>query len=72
MGNSSILTDLTHLQTIGGCFSVSNNDSIEPLLDNFPILTSIGVGESFVPSLEERKDSVSIVVEENPILSTCS
>ena len=64
------LTDLTHLQTIGGCFSVSNNDSLATL-DNFPILTSIGVGESFVPSLEERKDSVSIVVEENPILSTC-
>ena len=66
------LNDLTHLQTIGGYFSVSSNDSLTDLGDNFPaLLTSIGMGRAYVPSLRGDRSNVSIVVEENSSLSTC-
>ena len=65
------LNDLTHLQTIGGYFSVSSNDILTSL-GNFPtLLTSIGMDRAYVPSLGVDRNNVSIVVEENPSLSTC-
>ena len=66
------LNGLNNLQTIGGYFSVQNNDSLTTLLGDFPALMSIGKNDSVnIPSLNERKNNVSIVVEDNPILSTC-
>ena len=66
------LNGLNNLQTIGGYFSVQNNDSLTTLLGDFPALMNIGMNDSVnIPSLNERKNNVSIVVEDNPILSTC-
>ena len=64
------LGDFPVLQSIGGYFYVGSNDTLTTL-GNFSTLTSIGVGNNvFVPSLGYR-NSVSIVVEDNSILSTC-
>ena len=64
------IRDFSVLQTIGEYFYVTNNDSLTTL-GNFPNLTSIGTTSSHVPSLNEVRDSVSIVVENNPRLSDC-
>ena len=65
------LGDFSALQTIGGYFGVSDNDTLTTL-GNFPNLTSIGMDDNVnIPSLGERKDTVSIVVENNPSLSDC-
>ena len=64
------LNALTRLESIGGYFSVSSNDILTSL-GKFPTLTSIGVGEAFVPSLDDDTENISIVVEENPRLSDC-
>ena len=70
-GQLANLNGLTHLQSIGGFFSVSNNDTLTSL-GNFPtLLTSIGVGEAFVPSLNDTTNNVSVVVEDNSSLSDC-
>ena len=65
------LGDFPALQTIGEYFTVSFNDRLRTLGD-FPNLTSIGIGRSWVPSLSESRDSVSIVVEYNTNLVLCS
>ena len=59
------------LQSIGGYFRVSGNDQLRTLGD-FPTLMSIGIGETYVPSLDESRDNVSIVIEENLNLGLCS
>ena len=67
----TILGNFSALQTIGGSFSVLQNNRLTTL-GIFPVLTSIGIGNNrLIPSLEERKDSVSIVVENNNRLSDC-
>ena len=59
------------LDRIGGYFSVNDNKILRSLYD-FPALTSIGVGNDvYIPSLDERRDSVSIVVDSNPLLEYC-
>ena len=63
--------DFSVLQTIGEDFYVTDNDSLTTL-GNFPNLTSIGTSSTYIPSLDERRDTVSIVVENNPRLSDCS
>ena len=66
------LTALDSLQSIGGYFSVRSNNTLTAL-GNFPALTSIGTGNNVsIPSLSEVRDNVSIVLEDNPILSDCS
>ena len=70
-GSLGNLTGLDSLQSIGGYFSVYNNNRL-PTLGNFPALMSIGVGNDVsIPSLSENRDNVSIVIENNPILSDC-
>ena len=59
------------LDSIGGYFSVNDNKILRSLY-GFPALTSIGVGNgAYIPSLDERRDSVSIVVDSNPLLEYC-
>ena len=59
------------LDRIGGYFSVNDNKILRSLYD-FPALTSIGVGNgAYIPSLDERRDNVSIVVDSNPLLEYC-
>ena len=64
------LTGLHHLETLGGYFIINFNDQLITLGD-FPSLTSVGIGSSFVSSLNERRNDVSILVENNPMLSNC-
>ena len=53
-------------------FEIVNNDALLSI-DNFPTLTSIGIDSSvYIPSLDERRDAVSILVEDNAKLSACS
>ena len=68
----STLGDFPELQSIGGYFRVIRNDTLTSL-GNFPNLTSIGIStfDVYVPSLDEVRDSVSIMVENNPRLSDC-
>ena len=54
------LNALNNLQTIGESFRVRNNDNLTTL-GNFPALTSIGIDTV----------GVSIMVDVNPMLSTC-
>ena len=72
--NNDTLTTLGNfplLQTIGGVFNVLRNDRLTNLGD-FPALVSIGMNDSVhISSLNGRRNDVSIVVEENPILFTC-
>ena len=72
--NNNILTDVgdfSVLQTIGEDFYVTDNDSLTTL-GNFPNLINIGVRNGiYIPSLDERRDTVSIVVENNSSLSDC-
>ena len=64
------INGLNNLQIIEGYFSVQNNDSLTTL--DFPALMSIGMNDGVnIPSEDQVTDSVSIVVEDNPILSTC-
>ena len=59
------------LDSIGGYFSVNDNKILRSLYD-FPALTSIGVGnDAYIPSLGDRRDNVSIVVDSNPLLEYC-
>ena len=70
---NSKLTDLGDfpvLQSIGGYFRVFNNIELTDLGD-FPALTSIGVGSVYISSLNESRDNVSMVVEDNSSLSDC-
>ena len=72
--NNNQLTTLGNFSTldsIGGYFSVNSNDQLVTL-GNFPNLTSIGVGERYLFSLDEFRDSVSIVVESNFNLVLCT
>ena len=74
--NSNKLTSLgnfSSLQFIGGYFDVIFNDKLLSL-GSFPNLTSIGIStfSVYVPSLDESRDSVSIVVESNSNLVLCS
>ena len=64
------LGNFIRLESIGGFFGVVENNNLQSL-GNFPALTSIGTGETHVPSLGERRDTVSIVVENNDRLSDC-
>ena len=64
------LTGIHNLATIGGYFLINSNDQLITL-GEFPSLTHVGVGTSFVSSLNERKNDVSILVENNPGLSNC-
>ena len=68
----STLGDFPELQSIGGYFRVIRNDTLTSL-GNFPNLTSIGIStfDVYVPSLDEVRDSVSIMVENNSSLSDC-
>ena len=72
--NNDTLTTLGNfplLQTIGGVFNVLRNDRLTNLGD-FPALVSIGMNDSVhISSLNGRRNDISIVVEENPILFTC-
>ena len=71
-GQSIDLNRLNNLQIIEGYFSVQNNDLLTKLLGDFPQLMSIGMNDSVnIPSLNELKNNVSIVVEGNDRLSTC-
>ena len=63
------LRDFPALQSIGEYFSVHGNDKLTTL--DFPTLTSIGSGSGRVPTFNDERDSVSIVVENNPGLSDC-
>ena len=67
------LGNLPVLQSIGGYFDVIFNDKLLSL-GSFPNLTSIGISafSVYVPSLDESRDSVSIVVESNSNLVLCS
>ena len=72
-GNAELTTlgNFPLLQTIGGVFNVLRNDRLTNLGD-FPALVSIGMNDSVrISSLNGRRNDVSIVVEENPILFTC-
>ena len=69
-GQLANLNALTHLQTIGGFFAVTSHSQLTDLGD-FPALTSIGVGDAYVPSLNGNRNNVSIVVEDNSSLSDC-
>ena len=65
------LGDFTALQTIGEYFRVISNDTLTTI-GNFSNLISIGVGNGiYIPSLDERRDTVSIMVENNSSLSDC-
>ena len=65
------LGDFTALQTIGEYFRVISNDTLTTI-GNFSNLISIGVRNGiYIPSLDERRDTVSIVVENNSSLSDC-
>ena len=75
------LNGLNNLQSIGRYFKVTNNDKLLSL-GSFPILTSIGIGRTYVPSRYYSVpwariaispiNNVSIVVERNPNLVLCS
>ena len=71
------LGNFTALQSIGEHFYVYNNDKLLSLGD-FPNLTSVGIGRDrfgkYVIPFNRlyARDSVSIVVEENPNLVLCS
>ena len=72
--NDSLTTlgNFNNLQSIGKDFEIVNNDALLSL-GNFPTLTSIGIDSSvYIPSLDERRDAVSILVEDNAKLSACS
>ena len=59
------------LENIGGYFSLTDNNNLRSLYD-FPALTSIGVGNNaYIRRLNELRDSVSIVVDSNPLLEYC-
>ena len=59
------------LDRIGGYFSLTDNNNLRSLYD-FPALTSIGVGNNaYIRRLNELRDSVSIVVDSNPLLEYC-
>ena len=65
------LGDFPVLDSIGGHFYVVSNDTLTTL-GNFSSLTSIGVGHyRYIPSLDETRNYVSIVVENNSSLSNC-
>ena len=64
------LTGIHNLETIGGYFVINFNDQLITL-GEFPSLTNVGIGSYIVPSLNERKNDVSILVENNPGLSNC-
>ena len=70
-GQLANLNPLTNLQSIGKFLRVHDNDQLTTL-GNFPALTSIGKNDSVnIPSLNELKNNVSIVVEDNDRLFTC-
>ena len=72
--NDSLTTlgNFNNLQSIGEDFEIVNNDALLSL-GNFPTLTSIGIDSNiYIPSLDERRDAVSILVENNAELSACS
>ena len=70
-GQLANLNPLTNLQSIGGVFNVLRNDQLTTL-GNFPEFMSIGKNDSVnIPSLNELKNNVSIVVEGNDRLFTC-
>ena len=70
-GQLANLNPLTNLQSIGKFLRVHDNDQLTTL-GNFPALMSIGKNDSVnIPSLNELKNNVSIVVEGNDRLFTC-
>ena len=74
VNNNEQLTTLGNfpaLRTTGESFGVRNNNRLTTL-GNFPELMSIGKNDSVnIPSLNELKNNVSIVVEGNDRLFTC-
>ena len=67
----TILRDFPALDFIGEYFGLISNEKLTDL-GNFPALMSIGIGNNVnIPSSDESKDNVSIVVEKNPRLSNC-
>ena len=72
--NDSLMTlgNFNNLQSIEENFEIVNNGALLSL-GNFPTLTSIGIDSNiYIPSLDERRDAVSILVENNAELSACS
>ena len=65
------LGNFSNLQTIGELFRIKNNNTLITLGD-FSALTSIGLTSLLnIPSLGERRNNVSIIVEDNSSLSDC-